>query len=96
MNVNFVLNRLKAYNFALAGEKTEYNIIEEVKGDNLTLYIFEPDIPYVRSAALGYESGSVMVLSDWTGKYPQSLEEVYYFDWVDIDDKIWEINKNKN
>lgn len=96
MKQEFVLNRLQAYTYALHNIKTEYTIIEEYVGVDVTLYIFEDLSASIRSAALGYNSGSVMVLPDWSSKYPKTLNDIYYCEWIDIDNKIWEINNIKN
>ncbi len=87
MNKNEVLSLIQAYEKAMSGSDVEYIITEEIKlKDTASLYLFENGQEGIYSSAIGYEDGSVFVLTDWQSPArPETQNDIEDYDWVRVD-----------
>ena len=81
-----VLDNIKAYETAMSGCNVDYVITDEIElKDGATLYLFKSEEDGIYSSAVGYEDGSVFVLTDWQGARPETADDVESYDWCRVD-----------
>ncbi len=87
MNKNEVLSLIQAYEKAMSGSDVEYIITDEIKlKDTASLYLFENGQEGIYSSAIGYEDGSVFVMTDWQSPArPETQNDIEDYDWVRVD-----------
>lgn len=84
MNKEIAKNLIEIAEKNMSGNNVNYTITDEVEaGENATLYLFEGE--FVKSAAIGYNDGTLFVLSDWQSSRPESVDEIADYDWCTID-----------
>lgn len=68
-----------------SGENIIYNIDNILPLSEEGAYLVFASSAYCKTSFVCYEDSTAFFLEDWQGSYPESEDEIEFYDWVTID-----------
>lgn len=68
-----------------SGKNIIYNIDNILPLSEEGAYLVFASSTYCKTSFVCYEEGTAFFLEDWQGSYPESEDEIEFYDWVTID-----------